>query len=123
MFTYNLPQPLQQEFERVAQSLYDHDSTQQALIEAIELWLIQQRRQRLQSEARLNNQFFETVKNELEHNYAGQWVMIAEGKVQGVADHPEKLNDLAPTALHRIIVPLGQARPKEVELGWQMTFA
>jgi hypothetical protein len=55
-------------------------------------------------------------------DYFGKWVVIAHGKLQGVADTPEALNHLAPTAQHRIVIQVGQTRPQEVELGWQMTF-
>jgi len=70
-----------------------------------------------------NNQAFESLRAELEKNHLGKWIVIAHSKLQGVADTPEELNHLAPTAHHRIVMQMGQTRPKEVELGWQMTFA
>lgn len=123
MLTAKLPQRLQEEFERTAHLLHDRDSIRQALIEAIELWLAQQRQKLMQAEAKVNNQAFEHLRMELEQNYPGKWIVIAHGKLQGVADTPEELNYLAPTAHHRITMQLGQTRPQEVELGWQMTFA
>jgi len=123
MFTAELPQRLQEEFERAARLLHDSDSIRQALIEAIELWLAQQRQKLIQKEAKANNQAFENLRAELEQNYPGKWIVIAHGKLQGVADTPEELNHLAPTAQHRIVMQVGQSRPQEVELGWQMTFA
>jgi hypothetical protein len=123
MLTAELPQRLQEEFERTARLLHDHDSIRQALIEAIELWLTQQRQKLIQTEAMVNNQAFESLRTELEQNYPGKWIVIAHGKLQGVADSPEELNHIAPTAQHRVVVQVGQTRPKEVELGWQMTFA
>jgi hypothetical protein len=74
-------------------------------------------------DSNINNRVFENLRVELEQNYPDKWVVIAEGKLQGVADTPEELNHLAPTAQHRIVVQVGQTRPQEVELGWQMTFA
>jgi hypothetical protein len=103
--------------------LHDQDSVRQALIEAIELWLAQQQQKLIDVEAATNNQAFETLKSELEQKYPGQWIMIAHGQLQGVADAPEELKDLAPTAYHRLVMQVGLTRPQEVELGWQMTFA
>ncbi len=123
MFTAELPQCLQEEFERTARLLHDQDSIRQALIEAIELWLVQQRQKLIQAEAKANNQTFKNLRTELEQNYPGKWIVIAHSKLQGVADTPEELNHLAPTAQHRIVMQVGQTRPQEVELGWQMTFA
>jgi hypothetical protein len=120
MLTAELPQQLQEEFERTARLLHDQDSIRQALIEAIELWLVRQRQKLVQVEAELNNQAFENLRAELEQNYPGKWIVIAQGRLQGVADSPEELNHLAPTAQHRIVVQVGQTRPQEVELGWQI---
>ena len=122
MLAAELPQELQEEFERTARLLHDQDSIRQALIEAIELWLTQQHQKLTQAEATINNHAFENLRVELEQNYQGKWIVIAQGKLQGVADSPEKLNDLAPTAHHRIVMQVGQTRPQEVELGWQTTF-
>ena len=122
MLMAELPSQLQEEFERTARLLHDQDSIRQALIEAIELWLTQQHQKLTQSEAEINNQVFENLRAELEQNYGGKWIVIAHGKLQGVADLPEELNDLAPAAHHRIVVQIGQTRPQEVELGWQTTF-
>jgi hypothetical protein len=123
MLTAELPQPLQEEFERTAHLLHDQDGIRQALIEAIELWLSQQHQKLTQVEASINNQAFETLWEELAQKYPGQWVVIAGGKFLGAAHTPEELNELAPTARNRIIVQMGQTRPKKVELGWHATFA
>ncbi|MEZ4861747.1 MAG: hypothetical protein R3C14_10580 [Caldilineaceae bacterium] len=123
MFTVELPEPLQAEFVRTAHLLHNGDGLQQALIEAIELWLAQQHAQLAQAEAATNNQIFKTLRNELEHKYPNQWIVIAHGKFLGAANTLEELNELAPTANHRIVMQMGLARPREVELGWQMTFA
>lgn len=117
-----LPQQLREEFERTAHSLHRGDGIREALIEAIELWLAQQQQKLIQAEATANNQAFENIRTDLEEKYCGKWVVIAHGKLQGVADSPEELNHLAPNARHRIVVQVGQTRPQEVELGWQMTF-
>ena len=122
MLTAELPPQLQEEFERTAHLLHDQDGIRQALIEAIELWLAQQRQHLIQKETDLNNQIFETLRIELEQTYPGKWIVIAHGKLQGVADSPEALNHFAPTAQHRIVLQMGQTRSQEVELGWQTTF-
>ena len=123
MLTAELPQQLQEEFERTAHLLDDHDSIRQALIEAIELWLSQQHQKLTQAEAMVNNQAFEALWGELEQTYPGKWIVIANGKFLGAANTPEELNHLAPSAKHRIITQIGQIRPQKVELGWQATFA
>ena len=58
MLAAELPQELQEEFERTARLLHDQDSIRQALIEAIELWLTQQHQKLTQAEASINNQAF-----------------------------------------------------------------
>jgi hypothetical protein len=121
--TTELPQLLQEEFERTAQLLHEHDSIRQALIEAIELWLAQQHQKLIEAEALVNNQAFETLYGELEQRYSGQWIVIAYGKFLGAANTLEELNHLATTARHRIAMQIGQVRPKAVEFGWQMIFA
>ena len=67
--------------------------------------------------------FFEEMRNELEQTYASQWILIADGQFLGAAERPEELNHLAPQAKHRLIMQMGEERPQDVELGWQMTFA
>lgn len=123
MLIADLPQPLQEEFERTAQLLHNHDSIRQAMIEAIELWLAQQHQKLIEAEALVNNRAFETLRDELEQNYPGQWIVIAFGKFLGAANTPEEMNHLASTARHRITVQMGQVRQKAVEFGWQMMFA
>jgi hypothetical protein len=123
MLTTELPQQLQEEFERTAYLLHKQDSIRQALIEAIELWLAQQHQKLTQSEATLNNRVFDKLRSHLEQTYPGQWIVIANGKFQGAANSVEELNHFAPTARHRIVCQVGQTRPKQVELGWQATFA
>ena len=75
MFTAELPQRLQEEFERTARLLHDKDSIRQALIEAIELWLVQQRQKLIQKETKANNQAYEDLRAELEQNYFGKWIV------------------------------------------------
>ena len=123
MLRAELPQPLQEEFERTAHLLHEHNGVQNALIEAIELWLAQQHQKLVDIEVSANNQVFDKMRSELESQYPGQWVVIAQGKFLGAASTPEELNLLAPTARHRILTQMSKASPHKVELGWQMNFA
>jgi hypothetical protein len=115
MLTAELPQQLQEEFERTAHLLHDRDGIRQTLIEAIELWLSQQHAKLTQAEAVINNQAFETLRDELEQTHPGKWVVIANGKFPGAANTSEELNHLTPSARHRIITQIGQTRLKKVE--------
>lgn len=122
MLVTELPQQLQEEFERTAHLLHKQDSIRQALIEAIELWLSQQHLKLTQTEATVNNRVFDNLRDELEQTYPGKWIVIANGKFQGAANSVEELNHFAPAARHRIVLQVGQTRPQQVELGWQATF-
>ena len=122
MLTVELPQTLQENFEQTAQALYGKHSTEQAIIEAIELWLTAHRQKLIQVEAEMNNQAFEKLKSDLEQNHLGKWAVIAYGKLEGIGNTLEDVTHLADTASCRIITQIGEQRPKEVELGWQMTF-
>lgn len=123
MTAYYLPEQLQQEFEQAAQALFASGGVTKALSEAVELWLTQNRKKLIQIESIANNNAFESLKSEFEKKYIGKWIMIAHGTLQGVADLPEQLNHLAPSAHHRLVAQIGQTQTKEVELGWQMAFA
>lgn len=123
MLRVELPNPLQEEFERAAQLLHEENGIQHALIEAIELWLAQQHQKSIDVERTINNQLFDKMRLELEEKYPGQWIVIAMGKFWGAADTPERLNRLAADAKQRLVVKLEAAQPKQVELGWQMNFA
>ncbi len=117
MLTTELPKQLQEEFERTTHLLHEQDSIRQALIEAIELWLARQHQKVTQAEATVNNRAFENLRAALEQTYPGQWIVIANGKFQGAANSVEELNHFAPAAKHRIVLQVGQTRPKQVELG------
>ena len=121
MLTAELPPTLQEKFEHTARLLYKTDSTQQALIQAIELWLAQQQQYKLiNAEMEANNQAYETLKEQLEQEYFGKWIVIAYGKLQGVGNSLKEVNQFALTALDRIVIQIGANRSHEVELGWQM---
>lgn len=123
MLTISLPKPLQDEFERRARLLYSGDSITLALAEAIELWMAQHRHELLRAERAANNRAFAEMRAQVEREYAGKWVVIAHGSLQGVGDSITQIEELASTALDRLIFQVGSPRRKEVEFGWQMTFA
>ena len=123
MFTANLPPHLQEEFLKTAETLYGQDHAQQALIEAVELWLDQNQLRAIEIEAERNNQAFAQLQSELEQKYDGQWIVIAQGQLQGVGKTLQEVNDLALDANHRIVMQIGRKYSQEVELGWQMSFA
>ena len=123
MIMTELPQRLQDEFERTARLLYDRDGVARALIEAVELWLAQHRKRVLDTERSANDRGYEALKAGLERDHWGKWVVIADGTLQGVGDSLEEVEQFAPTARDRIVMRVGEKRPKEVEFGWQMAFA
>lgn len=122
MTVTQLPQRLQEEFERTARLLYDRDSIARALIEAVELWLAQHRKRVLDTERSANDRAYEALKAGLERDRWGKWIVIAEGALEGVGDTLEEVDNYAPAARDRIVMRVGEKRPKEVEFGWQMAF-
>ncbi len=122
MLMAEFPQALQAEFERVARLRYGENSLNRALIEAVELWLAQQRDLLIEAEAKANDRAYEALKDELEREHWGQWIVIAHGQLQGIGDSPEELLAAAPEARDRIVMQIGEVRPKEVELGWEASF-
>jgi len=122
MLTMELPKALQQEFEQTAQKFYVHDGVKRAVIEAIELWLAKQHQRQIDAEAKANNQAFKNIQAEIEKDYFGSFLVIAHGQLQGVGESLAEVNHLAPDAQHRIVMQVGERRPKEVELGWQIEF-
>ncbi len=122
MLNIELPQELHDEFERSAHLLYDSDGVKRALIEAIELWLAQRQAQLIEAEKTANARAYERLKPELERDHWGQWIVIAHGDLQGMGACLEDVEPLAPSAHARIVMQVGEERPKEIELGWQLTF-
>ncbi len=125
MLIAELPQPLQEEFERTAKLVYEEEGVKRAIVEAAELWLAQHRERRLaliETERLENDQAYEQLRPELERDHGGQWFVIAHGQLQDVGDSLEAVEHLAPEAHGRIVMQVGEDQPAEVEFGWQMTF-
>ncbi len=120
-----IPQDLQAEFESVATLMYGEEDAPRALTEAVELWLANHRKQVIESEHEANRQTYLQIKSELAEKYPGKWFAIAHGKLQGVADTIEALNEVAMDAHHRIVMQVGEPafiQPvREIELGWQIS--
>ena len=123
MLTIEFPPALQNALEHAARLRYGKDDFNRALIEAVELWLARQPyRPALDAEADANDRAYEQLKDELERDHWGQWVVIAHGKLQGVGDKPEELLAAAPDAHDRIVMQIGMQRPQVIELGWEASF-
>jgi hypothetical protein len=103
--------------------VYDHDSIARALSEAIELWLARHRQTLVEAESTANDRAYETLREELEHEYKGKWIVIAHGQLQGIGDSLAEVDQLASTASDRIVIQVGEDRPREIDLGWQMALA
>ena len=121
-----IPQDLQAEFESMATLVYGEEDASRALTEAVELWLANHRKQIETPEYEANNQEYLRIKSELAEKYPGKWFAIAHGKLQGVADSIEALNEVAMDAHDRIVMQVGEPAfidpEREIELGWQMSF-
>jgi Arc/MetJ-type ribon-helix-helix transcriptional regulator len=70
----------------------------------------------------INDRHYNEIRESLEQNYAGKWVVIANGELAGIASSLEETNQHAVNADDRIVYRIGEQRPQEVELGWQMAF-
>ena len=123
MLATRLPRYLQEEFEHHACFVFNHDSIAQALSEAIELWLARHRKTLVEAESTANDRAYETLREELEHEYKGKWIVIAHGQLQGIGDSLAEVDQLASTASDRIVIQVGEDRPREIDLGWQMALA
>lgn len=122
MLQIELPPQLQTKFESRARSLYNQAGVSRALIEAIELWLAQHQDSRHDAEMATNDHTYEQLREELEREHWSQWVVIAHGKLQGMGDTLEAVDDFAADAEDRIVTQIGAYQPREVELGWQASF-
>jgi len=122
MLTVKLPPRLREEFERSARAVYDQDSVARALAEAAELWLAVHRDTTTETAQTANDRAYESLKADLEREHWGRWVAIAHGRLQGVGGSLEEADRFAPNARDRIIMQVGQDRPQEVDLGWEMMF-
>ncbi len=123
MLTANLPSKLEKEFESTAHLLYQQNSVQEAFQEAVELWLSKYRQNKPEAHFALNNEAYEQLKPTLERDYQGKWIVIADGKLQGSGNSFDDVRQLAANLKDRIVLQVGQFRPKKVELGWQIAFA
>lgn len=123
MLATKLPPDLWREFEQQAKKLYDdQDSVTRALAEAVELWLEKHRWQFQYEIKASNDRLYNEIKERLERDYPDKWIVIADGELAGVAESLQEANQYATRAKDRIVYRIGENRPREVELGWQMAF-
>ena len=122
MLNVELPPHLQKEFERRADLLYAQGGVTRALIEAVELWLERHQDTLREGERTANDHAYEEMHEELERTHWGKWVVIAHGQLQGIGDTLEEVGSLARDARDRIVMQVGESRPKVVELGWELSF-
>ena len=123
MLIAELPQPLQEEFERTAKLVYEEEGVKRASIEAAELWLAQHQANSIEAEAQANDDVYNQHWPQWQAQHGNKWVVIAHGQLQGVGDTLDEVKALAQAARTRIVTQLGATTPREVELGWQITFA
>ena len=116
--TVDLPEKVWKTFEQEAITLYGKDGTAQAMVAAVESWLEQHRRQAIERERQLNNRAYQRMKDHLEQEYPGKYVVIAHGRIQAVADTLDDLRDVASDTRHRIVLQIGRRIPTRLELGW-----
>jgi hypothetical protein len=108
-----IPDALYEAMIDQAQSRFGHQDLNQALREAISLWLSFEG-DRVAFERQLNNLAYQKLKAQLQADHLGQYVVIAFGQLQGVADQRADLVHLAPQARHRLLfqVKADQARAR-----------
>jgi hypothetical protein len=117
--TIQIPDRLQTEFEQRAREQYGEAGPARALQEAIALWLKTAAEQDgLSTQRALNNQAYRWLKRDLEQKYAGKYVVIAHGVLQGVGDTLEQVAGLATEARHRLVFRVGEVPPKRRERLW-----
>ena len=116
--TAQIPDTLYQAMVDQSQSRYGSPDLNQALQEAITLWL-KYEGDPVFFERQLNNLAYHKLKTSLQTEYMGRYVVIAHGKVQGVAERREDLIHLAPEAHHRLLFQVKPDQAKEQVRLWR----
>jgi hypothetical protein len=119
--TTKIPEDVEARFRRRVEQLYGTGGIAQALEGAIELWLRETKDEDeiVARERKLNNDAFKRLRSDLEKQQ-GRYVVIAHGKLQGIGDSIESLQDLAPDAHHRLVFKAGEPIPRRRRLGWKV---
>lgn len=121
MASVQIPDYLRDELEQQARQLYGEDGASRAVAQAIELWLTQVREDSIKVAREVNNRVYQELKAELENKHWGEWVVIAQGRLQGISPNFNDVKDLALGAGHRIVLQIGEESPPKVRrLGWRI---
>ena len=121
MATVQIPDRLRDELEHQARRLYGEDGTNQAVSQAIELWLTPVEEDGVEVARALNNGVYRECKPELEAKHWGQWAVIDQGRLQGVSPNFDAVKELGLGSGHRLVFRVGEAPPRKVRsLGWRI---
>lgn len=121
MAKVQIPDHLCDELEQQARQLYGEDGANKAVAQAIELWLTRVKEDSIKMARDINNRVYQELKADLEDKHWGEWVVIAQGKLQGVSPNFNDVKDLALGTGHRIVLQIGEKPPQKVRrLGWRI---
>jgi len=119
MIKGSLPKELEQAFRQKAMEKYGYSkgAVSKALEAAISLWV----RYDYEStdEEETNNSLFESMVDELEANYQGMYVVIADGKLVSYKCLDEAIEVKEGRYTHRIVFKVGERPSQKVRLGWR----
>jgi len=125
---YSLPEDLVQRVRERAQQLFSAEPVTAILESAVERWLVETQPvseapttdPTIEQERRRNNAVFERLAPELERQFPGQYVVVANGKLCGVGDSLEDLRQVAEDAPHRLVYRIGRIPSPTRALGWRV---
>ena len=117
--TTKIPEDVEERFRHIVEKLYGAGGTAEALERAIRLWLSETKYEMVAIERKLNNDALKRLQPELEKQQ-GKYVVIAHGKLQGIGDSIESLQNVAPDAHHRLVFKVGEPLPRKRRLGWKV---
>lgn len=121
MIKGSIPKELEEAFRKRAMERYGYSkgAVSKALEAAIRLWLRYD--YELMDEEMSNNRAFESMVDELEANYRGMYVVIAEGRLVSVhRTLDEALKVERGRYRHRIVLKVGEEPVRRVRLGWRV---
>jgi len=113
---------LEESFRRKAMEKYGYSrgAISKALEKAIEMWLELETDET--EDERVNNKAYAKLKDEILRDYAGKYVVIAEGKIVASGD---SLDDVyiepKGRVSHRLVFKVGEELPRRVHLGWRVS--
>lgn len=116
----SIPRELEEEFREKAMEKfgYGKGALSSALEEAILKWLSEE--EDADEDAALNNKAYRRLKGELQEEYQGRYVCIADGELHAVCDSLEDAYDRVGEKRHAIVYKVGEEPREEVRLGWRV---